>query len=107
MKNKTAEELESDIKRTANDLERAVQTEDYKAASLLKQHLDQLELERLNSNPLLFLQTQLQNAVKEERYKVRAWCLEERGRSVMAVPSNHVLRLETFSLLLPEEVRLA
>uniref|UniRef100_A0A6S8JEK1 ApaG domain-containing protein n=2 Tax=Dunaliella tertiolecta TaxID=3047 RepID=A0A6S8JEK1_DUNTE len=68
-KSSLKEELESDIKRTANDLERAVQTEDYKAASLLKQHLDQLELERLNSNPLLFLQTQLQNAVKEERYK--------------------------------------
>jgi len=64
------DELETDIKRTARDLQRAIETEDYKAASLLKQHLQQLELEVLNSDPVLFLQKQLENAVSEERYEV-------------------------------------
>jgi len=47
------------------------QGEDYKAASLLKQYLEQLQQEHLNSDPLLFLKTQLQDAVRNERYEVR------------------------------------
>ncbi len=81
-------------------LDAAVQREDYAAASLLKQELEQLNRE----DPFLSLQTRLQHAIETEAFEVRQ---REDGRSLFASCANeaHHPCMRTSPHALPRRMR--